>query len=221
MTVPFSLLALCATPLPPLVRYRVISGWSWAVIHGARVLCGIRWRVEGIENLPPKSCVIVSRHESAWETVAFQLIFPPQVFVLKRALLRIPFFGWGLARMSPIAIDRGSPAGALRQVVAQGAQRLRDGFYVAMFPEGTRAAPGRIGLRHRPGAALLAKRCGVPVTPVALNSGGLWGKNAFLKIPGVVTVRVGRAIDTENATVQEVADAARRWIESQTADLAR
>ena len=162
LTVVFALLSLCVTPLPPLVRYRIICGWSWAVIHGARVLCGVRWRVEGIDNLPPKPCVIASRHESAWETVAFQLIFPPQVFVLKRKLLRVPFFGWGLARMSPIAIDRGSPARALRQVIAQGARRLQDGFYVAMFPEGTRLAPGRVGARHLPGAAQLAKQCGVP-----------------------------------------------------------
>ena len=221
LTVVFSLLSLCVTPLPPLVRYRIICGWSWAVIHGARVLCGVRWRVEGIDNLPPKPCVIASRHESAWETVAFQLIFPPQVFVLKRKLLRVPFFGWGLARMSPIAIDRGSPARALRQVIAQGARRLQDGFYVAMFPEGTRLPPGRVGARHLPGAAQLAKQCGVPVAPVALNSGRLWGKNAFRKIPGVITVRVGRAIETENATTKEITESARRWIESQTADLAR
>ena len=123
--------------------------------------------------------------------------------------------------MSPIAIDRGSPARALRQVIAQGARRLQDGFYVAMFPEGTRLAPGRVGARHLPGAAQLAKQCGVPVAPVALNSGRLWGKNAFRKIPGVITVRVGRAIETENATTKEITESARRWIESQTADLAR
>src|SRR6266478_1747333 len=106
VTPPYAVLALATFPLPRLLRYRLISGWSRLVVWLARVLLGIQWRVEGLEHLPTRPAVILSKHQSAWETMAFQLIFPPQVHVLKRELLWIPFFGWGLALMSPIAIDR-------------------------------------------------------------------------------------------------------------------
>ena len=116
VTPPYALLALATFPLPRLARYRVISGWSRLVIRLSRRLLGIDWRVEGAEHLPRTPAIILSKHQSAWETMAFQLIFPPQVHVLKRELLWIPFFGWGLALMSPIAIDRGRGVAALRSI---------------------------------------------------------------------------------------------------------
>ena len=142
VTPPYALLALATFPLPRMARYRIISGWSRLVVRLARVLCGIRWRVEGREHLPAAPSVILSKHQSAWETLAFQEIFPPQVLVLKRELLWIPFFGWGLALMSPIAIDRAKGRAALRDIARRGKERLAQGFWVVIFPEGTRVRVG-------------------------------------------------------------------------------
>src|SRR5687768_7226410 len=123
-------------------RYRIISGWSHIVIGLARNLLGIQYRVEGLDTLPPRPVVFLSKHQSAWETLAFQLFLPPQVLVLKRELLWIPFFGWGLALMSPIAINRSRGMRALRTIARRGRERLAQGFWVVVFPEGTRVAPG-------------------------------------------------------------------------------
>ena len=126
VTPPYALIALATFPLPRLVRYSIISGWSRLVVRLARALCGIRWTVEGREHLPANPSVILAKHQSAWETLAFQEIFPAQVLVLKKELLWIPFFGWGLAMLAPIAIDRSAGKTALQQVVEQGRDRLAD-----------------------------------------------------------------------------------------------
>src|SRR5688500_15786039 len=142
ITPPYAVLALATFVLPRMLRYRIISGWSRLVIFLAKTLLGIRCKVEGRENLPARPAVILSKHQSAWETLAFQEIFPPQVHVLKRELLWIPFFGWGLALMSPIAINRGRGMTAMRQIARRGRERLEQGFWVVVFPEGTRVKPG-------------------------------------------------------------------------------
>jgi len=188
MTVVFSCLVLLAFPLAPIPRYRLIAQWARFITWLSGWLLGIRYRVEGLEHLPERPAVVLAKHQSAWETIAFQLIFPPLSFVLKRELLRIPFFGWGLALTSPIAIDRNAGRDALRQIEEQGRQRMAQGFWVLVFPEGTRVRPGERG-RYQIGGAWLAARTGAPVVPVAHNAGELWPKNAFLKRPGTVTVR--------------------------------
>jgi 1-acyl-sn-glycerol-3-phosphate acyltransferase len=177
-------------------------------------MLGIRCRVLGRENIPPGPCVILCKHQSAWETMALQEIFPPQVWLIKRELLWIPFFGWGLAMLSPIAIDRGSGIRALRQLVTQGTDRLRRGFWVVVFPEGTRTAPGQRG-RYQTGGALLATKAGVPVVPVALNAGEVWPRNAFVKHPGTVTVSIGPAIDTRDGAAGDITARAEEWIETE------
>jgi len=214
VTPPYALLALATFPLPRMVRYRIISGWSRLVIFLSRVILRIEWRVEGRENLPARPAVILSKHQSAWETMAFQIIFPPQVLVLKRELLWIPFFGWGLALMSPIAINRSRGLVALREVARRGRERLAQGFWVVVFPEGTRVAPGAQREYH-PGGAWLAVAAGAPVVPVAHNAGLLWPRNAFLKRPGTVTVRIGPPIDAANRDAKTVNALARTWIEEQ------
>jgi 1-acyl-sn-glycerol-3-phosphate acyltransferase len=214
ITPPYALLALATFPLPRLARYRIIAGWSRAVVHLARTLLGIRWRVEGGENLPRRPSVILAKHQSAWETLAFQLIFPPQVHVLKRELLWIPFFGWGLALMSPIAIDRSRGSSALRAMARLGRERLAQGFWIVVFPEGTRVAP-RERRRYQPGGAWLAAAAGVPVVPVAHNAGLYWPRNAFLKRPGTVTIRIGPSIDSSGRDAEAINTLAEQWIEEQ------
>jgi 1-acyl-sn-glycerol-3-phosphate acyltransferase len=214
VTPPYALIALATFPLPRLARYRIISGWSRLVVRLARAICGIRWTVEGREHLPAKPSVILAKHQSAWETLAFQEIFPPQVLVLKKELLWIPFFGWGLALMSPIAIDRANGRAALRDIARRGRERLARGFWVVIFPEGTRV---RVGEKraYRQGGAWLAAQCGVPVVPVAHNAGRLWPRNAFLKRAGNVTVRIGPAIPTAGRDAKQISADAEAWIEGE------
>ena len=214
VTPPYALIAVAAAPLPRLARYRVISGWSRLVLWFLRRLCRVRWKVEGREHLPARPSVILAKHQSAWETLAFQSIFPPQVHVLKRELLWIPFFGWGLALMSPIAIDRSRGMAALRQIARKGKERLEQGFWIVIFPEGTRVAPGK-KRRFQPGGAWLAVHAGAPVVPVAHNAGRVWPRNSFLKYPGRVTVRIGPAIESLGRAPEEITAQAEAWIESQ------
>ena len=217
-TPPYAIVAIATFPLPRLARYRVISGWSHAMIWLAQKVLGIQYRVIGAENLPRTPAVILSKHQSAWETLAFQVIFPPQVWVLKRELLWIPFFGWGLALTSPIAIDRSSGARALRRMVELGRERLAQGFWIAIFPEGTRVQPGKKG-RYHPGGAWLAVNCGAPVVPVAHNAGLFWRRKAFLKRPGTVTVEIGAPIDSSAHTPESLNAAVEEWIEGRMAAL--
>ena len=214
ITPPYAILALATSVLPRMARYRVISGWSRLVIQLSKWVLKIQWCVEGRENLPKRPAVILSKHQSAWETMAFQLIFPPQVHVLKRELLWIPFFGWGLALMSPIAIDRRRGPAALRAIAKLGAQRLAQGFWVVVFPEGTRVAPGE-RREYQLGGAWLAAAAAAPVVPVAHNAGLFWPRNAFLKRPGTVTVRIGPAIDTAQRDPKTINSMAEQWIEEQ------
>lgn len=214
----FAFIALLTFPLPALTRYRIITVWTRCIMWGARYLCGIRYRVIGRENIPDKPCVILSKHQSAWETLAFQLIFPPQVWVLKRELLRVPFFGWGLAMLSPIAIDRSSRREALQQLIEQGRQRLDAGFSIVIFPEGTRIAPGQRG-KYRPGGARLAIQTGTAVLPVAHNAGLRWGRNAFLKHPGLITVSIGPPMNPDHADAETLASRVEHWIEKEMLQL--
>ncbi len=212
-TIPFSLLILLAAPVPALPRYRFITLWGRVVIWLARWTVGIRFRVEGLENLPDQPAVILAKHQSAWETIAFQQIFPPLSFVLKKSLLHIPFFGWGLALFSPIAIDRGAGREALRQLEAQGRERIKAGFWVLVFPEGTRMAVGEKG-DYQVGGAYLAAKAGVPVVPVAHNAGYCWPKNAFIKRPGEIRVLIGPPISTVGRKPVQVLAETEAWIEA-------
>jgi 1-acyl-sn-glycerol-3-phosphate acyltransferase len=210
----FAVIALLTFPLPRLMRYRIITTWTRLVMGAATLICGIRYRVIGGENVPSEPCVILSKHQSAWETMAFQIIFPPQVWVMKRELLWIPFFGWGLAMLSPIAINRRSGAKALRQMAEQGRERLAAGFCIVIFPEGTRIAPGKRGTYH-PGGAWLTVKAGALALPVAHNAGECWRKNAFIKHPGLITVSIGKPIPTQGLTAAELNQRIEEWIEGE------
>jgi 1-acyl-sn-glycerol-3-phosphate acyltransferase len=218
VTVIFAVLSLLTFPFSPLIRYRIITAWSHLVICMARTICGVRYRVIGRENLPRVPCIVLSKHQSAWETLAYQVLLPPQVWVLKRELLRVPFFGWGLAMMSPIAIDRGSATRALKQTLEQGRRRLSDGWWIVVFPEGTRVPPGQRA-RYHLGGAWLASKCGTPVLPIAHNAGTVWGRNAFIKYPGTITVSIGPVIDASGMTPDDINRKAEDWIENEVTRL--
>jgi 1-acyl-sn-glycerol-3-phosphate acyltransferase len=211
----FTLLGLIAAPLPFFRRYAIISQWAIFVIWWLRVTCRLDYRVSGLEHLQGiDTAILFSKHQSAWETLAFQSIFPPQVWVLKRSLLWVPIFGWGLALLRPIAIDRGAGRKALAQVVEQGTDRLQKGIWVVVFPEGTRLPPGE-RKKFAGGGALLAHKSGYPVIPVAHNAGSFWARRGFVKRPGTIEVRIGEPIVGRDRSSSEINQLAESWINQQ------
>lgn len=187
------------------------------IMFGARRIIGIVPEVRGLENMPKEPCVLLAKHQSAWETVALQDLIPPgthAVFVLKKELLSFPFIGWALAAMGMISIDRKAGRDALGQVTQQGCDRLKKGYYIIIFPEGTRVAPGQKKV-YQPGGAFLAKKAGCSVVPIAQNVGELWPRNAFIKRPGTAVISIGPAIDTAGLTGREINRRAEEWIEAE------
>jgi len=197
--------------------YRFGKLWRLGIQWGVENILCIRPKVIGQENMPQEPCLILSKHQSAWETMTLQDYVPAGaycVFVLKKELLRVPLVGWGLAAMKMISIDRAAGKDALEQVATQGRERLQQGFYVIVFPEGTRVAPGQ-KKRYKPGGAYLATRVGCKVVPIAHNAGELWPRQAFLKKPGTITVSIGPAFDATGMTELEVNRRAEAWIEEE------
>lgn len=207
------LASFVSRPLAWGLSYYWRRGFMWAVA----AILGIRTEVRGRENMPAEPCVILSKHQSAWETVALQDLVARGrycVFVLKKELLRLPFFGWALAAVGMISIDRKAGKNALDQVVEQGADRLKCGYYIIVFPEGTRVAPGQ-KRRYKPGGAYLATHVGCTVVPVAHNAGELWPRQAFLKKPGTITVSIGPAFSAVGMSEQEVNERVEAWVEGE------
>lgn len=214
----FSLLGVLLRPFPFKLRYSVISQWAKLNIWLLEKICQISFRVEGLDTIPNEPCVILCKHQSTWETLALQALFPPQVWVLKRELLWIPFFGWGLAALEPIAINRSAGRQALNQVITQGKDRLEKGYWIVVFPEGTRIPVGKMG-RFGIGGARLAVDCVCPVVPITHNAGSFWPKHGFIKRPGMITMVIGAALSTENLSAVEVNHQVYEWMEKQTAQL--
>lgn len=209
----FTLIALLAWPVNPILRNQLISGWARSMIWWLRVTCNVRHEISGMENIPDMPCIILAKHQSTWETFAFQAIFPTQVYVLKRELLWIPIFGWGLAMTSPIAINRTSGREALKQLVSKGQARLAQGLWVVIFPEGTRMRPHQQGKYHI-GGAWLACQTKTPVLPVAHNAGHCWPKG-FIKQAGVIKLHIGPAIATADLKADALNLKVEQWIEAQ------
>lgn len=219
-SVGFSLAILLAKPLlSECALGRLGNAWSRSSLVLLRAICGLDVDISGQEHLPSGPAIILCKHQSAWETIALRPLFPcQQSWVLKRELLDIPFFGWALRCYHPIAIDRGSPRQALKQVLGQGEASLNAGRWVVLFPEGTRVAPGQRG-RYNSSGAKLAERTGVPVVPIAHNSGVFWGRRAFTKHPGRIQLVVGPAIASANRSTAEINRLAEDWIEARVASL--
>lgn len=214
LTIPFSLLAILLIPLPAVTRSRWVAGWAHAVMWWLKLTCNLRYEVSGREHVPATPSIILAKHQSAWETIALQTILPPQVWVLKRELLMIPFFGWGLWAVGSIPIDRSSGREALKKLVTHGKDRLKRGLWVVIFPEGTRTAPGTRGKYHT-GGAWLAAHTQTTVVPVAHNAGRYWRKNSILKYPGVIQVVIGPPISTHGLKPDTVNQHVEAWIETE------
>jgi 1-acyl-sn-glycerol-3-phosphate acyltransferase len=214
-TVIWVCVCLLAAPLPYNRRFWVTSRWNVFVIWAARVICGIRYEFKGVDNQPDAPAIVLSKHQSAWETI---FLLPnlrrPLVYVFKKEILYIPFFGWGMALLRMIPIDRKQGKNAFRHVVTQGKRRLADGQWIIMFPEGTRIPVGQAG-KYKSGGTRLAIETNTVVVPIAHNSGECWPKNSFLKRPGVITVSIGKPISPGDHTPDSMMQEVENWIESE------
>ena len=219
--VPYSCGVLLTAPLTSRDHaWRVARSWAGTVIALLRILCGLEHRVEGVEHLPEQPAVVLMKHSSAWETIAQLILFPKQVWVMKRQLLWVPFFGWALAVFSPIAIDRKGGRQAVEQVLRQGQERLAEGRWVVIFPEGTRVAPGE---RRRYGlsGALLAAVTELPVIPVTHNAGDFWPRRGLMKRPGTIRMVVGPPIEAVGRSPRDVNRDVESWIETTLDEIRR
>ncbi len=207
------LIGLIGWMLAPARAYALARAWCTVNIGALRLICGLRWRVEGLQAIPHEPCIFFAKHQSTWETMALVMLLPRQVHVIKRELLKLPFYGWGHARLRPIAIDRGAGRRAVDQVLSQGRDRLANGWSVMIFPEGTRVLPGRTE-RYRMGGAILASETGAAVVPVAHNAGEFWPRHSFVKWPGTVTLVVGEPIATQGKAPDAINAEARAWLEA-------
>ncbi|GAA5171411.1 lysophospholipid acyltransferase family protein [Modicisalibacter zincidurans] len=211
----FGLLCLPITPLLPLAgRYRLLNLYNHFIVGWFARVCGVRYTVRGRDNVPAGPVVILANHQCEWETLFLQILKPPVCTVLKQELLNLPLFGWALRLLHPIALDRSRPARAMKQVLSQGPQRLREGLSVLIFPEGTRVEPGQ-RRRYNKSGAVIACRAGVPVLPVAHNAGERWPGRHWVKNPGPLNVVVGAPIATQGRTPEAVLIEVEAWIEEQ------
>ncbi len=186
----------------------------------AEIFCGVKYEVEGLEHLPKdRAAIVLSNHQSAWETLAFRCILPPQTSLFKRSLLWVPFWGWAMATLKPIAIDRSSKQSALRKLISQGTEALKQGLWVVVFPEGTRRPVGELG-EFSAGGALLAQKSGFPVIPIALNAGLYWPRYSFIKYPGTIKVKIGPPIHTEGRKAADINAEAERWVAQALTEIA-
>ena len=197
--------------LPPLKRFYLYSLWCKLVLWWLRISCGVSYRVEGLENIPAYPVVVMSNHQSAWETIFLYQLFTPACPILKKELLDIPFWGWAMRLQNPIAIDRSKPREAGRSLLTQGAQRIKQGLSILVFPEGTRAAAGTLGKFSR-GGAQLAVATSTPVLPVLHNAGQFWPAGTQLKTPGTVLVVIGKPLHPDGKSAKELAAEFEEWV---------
>lgn len=208
--------------IPRVPMYKIAANWCRVNLMGARAICGIRWQVTGLENIPGDTRahphIVMSKHSSTWETLALNLYFPPLAFVAKKELLSIPFFGWGFRLASPITIDRKAGVDAMDQITTQGRERFTQGFWIVVYPEGTRIRAGTRA-KYKTGGARLAIAMNVPVIPVAHNAGHIWPKGVFGKRPGCISMTVGAPISPEGKDPAALTQEIEAWIEGEVARL--
>ncbi len=217
-TVLIAPIGVIAFPLDFKKRYYLITRWAVFNLWWLKLCCNVRYEIVGIDNIPEKPCIVMCKHQSAFETLALQRIFIPQIWVLKKELLQIPIYGWGLASMQPIAINRDSTIKSFKQIADQGYERLKKGYWVVIFPEGTRVAPNK-KKKYLPGGGMLAEKSGAQVVPVAHNAGRLWPRNSMIKKPGLITIKIGPVIKSENKSAKEITNEVENWIEKAVGEL--
>ncbi|MCP3870529.1 MAG: 1-acyl-sn-glycerol-3-phosphate acyltransferase [Gammaproteobacteria bacterium] len=212
-------IALAGWFLPFSWNSAVAGGWGAANLWALKWICGLDYQLRGAENIPKQNALVLSKHQSAWETIALRWLLPfHQSWVLKRELMWVPIFGWALAVVKPIAIDRQSGRKAVKQVVREGIDRLQKGQFVIIFPEGTRVAPGE-KKKYGIGGALLASKSGYPVLPIAHNAGVYWRRRGLIKHPGTIQVVIGPTIETKGLSASEINSRVETWIETTMAEL--
>lgn len=195
---------------PVLWRYRIMTTWSRFFVFWAKLTCGLKYDVEGSNNLPKEAAIVFANHQSTWETIFFQVLLPPQCWVLKKELFYIPVFGWGLALLDPIAIQR-KDLSSIKVLLKEGIKRLREGRWVIIFPEGTRVPVGESKTFSRTAAAL-AHASKKPLVPIAHNAGKFWPKGILIQKPGTIRVAIGPFIDPHNKKVNEIHELAEDWV---------
>jgi 1-acyl-sn-glycerol-3-phosphate acyltransferase len=212
-TLLYAFLVLLLFWLPVQLLYRLARSWARSQLWVLKSLCGLTYSVEGLERVPAGAHVSLWKHSSSWETIAQAVILPPQAWVLKRELMWIPFVGWAIHALKPIAINRSAGVSAVNQVVQQGRERLREGLWVLIFPEGTRVAPGE-NRKYGVSGALLATKAGCKLVPIAHDAGRYWPRRGWVKKPGIIRVIIGPPIDTDGRDPRELNEQARQWIEA-------
>lgn len=200
--------------LPFRIRFSISKAWPLFNLWWLKITCGLKYEVQGYENIPDESVIFMSKHQSSWETITFQLFLPPTVWVLKRELLWIPIYGWGIAMCNPIAINRKKGKAALTQLFEKGQARLDAGINIMIFPEGTRSTPGEEP-HYRPGGALLAAKTGHKIIPIAHNAGYYWPKGQFKKHPGTIKLVIGKPIITKGKSASDILKETENWIEAE------
>lgn len=210
LLVVFTILVFFYMPLK--FRYAIASKWALYSIWWLKVTVGLDYRIQGVESIPKTASIILSNHQSTWEVMALQLVFPQQVWVLKKSLLFIPFFGLGVALVDPIVINRKNKIQALKAVIKQGINRLSRGLWVVIFPEGTRQ--NSVG-KYQNSGALVAIKAAVPIVPVYHNAGKFWQKGQFIKTPGTITMVIGKPISTAGKSAKELSLKVENWAKAQ------
>lgn len=214
----WAIASMVTVVLPFRARYAFITLWCDFNVWWLALTCRVRYRVEGQERVPDRPCIVMANHQSAWETLALKKFFPPMVWVLKRELLWVPFFGWGLALVQPIALDRSSGRKAVEHLVRQARARCAQGRWIIVFPEGTRVPPGEVR-KLKMGGAIMAAETGMPIIPVGHDSGVYWPRRSFLKRPGTVVVRIGNPIETAGRSPDQIIAETKKAIEELREDL--
>jgi 1-acyl-sn-glycerol-3-phosphate acyltransferase len=210
----FAILVILLVPFSNIARCRMASYWAHCALFWLKLTCNLGFQVRGRENIPAHPSIVLSKHQSAWETIALQVIFPPQIYVMKRELLYIPILGWAWMALNSIPIDRSAGREALKKLVSHGKDRLARGLWVVIFPEGTRIAPGSRAKYHI-GGAWLATHTQTTVVPVAHNAGLFWRKNAFSKLPGTIIMSIGKPIETATLKTDALNQQVEDWIETE------
>lgn len=217
-TVVVGSVVIISYPLSPDVRLRIARYWGTINLWLLKIICRLDYRITGLDNITSRNAIVFVKHQSTWETMLLHKIIPLGRWVFKRELMRIPFFGWALACTDPIAIDRSAGRAAVNQLVTKGTEKLKDGKWINIFPEGTRTNPGKT-TKYKMGAAALAANSGYPVLPIAHNAGEYWPRHSFIKWPGIIEVRVGAYIETTGRSPEDIMNEAKTWIEGQMQEI--